>query len=409
MTSFDINKSYNNQIGQQQNICQVPNAEKTFKIKNKAPAAEKHNTAITVLSELHKDAQTSFDKQVSLSGWIGKTTDFAADVLGSNYCKKEIQDDIYKNESDIEVLKQADKEGNFNAKFFEVFGVNYDEKSVKSFKEVYDKNVDIKIAKKTAKDNQNALNRYVNFFTKNGDLDKIERGGEEAQNNLPNMDKQLDKFEKNLAAILGGKEILNAISVEKNLSGSLSKDEKIELYKDIAHNIMAHDDNKVKELTGGKSDKELKKEYNKAYKEAFGSKNNINKKVSEYAMAQKARKYMLKVYSLKYGVKGIVAMAGPLKPVTKAAIRSAAKFAMDSADVITREQDNNLDKKKVKNLAKNSALSGLNYLSVVKLYKAVPKVEADNDIVDYSLNEARKFSIRWASGKVRDKIKKIIK
>lgn len=365
--------------------------------------AEK-NSAIVLLDKMNSSAQGSLDAQINRTGWIGKTTDITADILGSKYCKKDLSEFLIQNRADIDSLKQANKDGNFNSKFFNIFGVNYNAENVKNFEKIFDKQAKIQAATEISNNTNKQLGDYVKFFEKNNNLEKIERDSQLKQG-LPNLDDKIEEFEKALISITGDKDISKKLDKSNRDFGVSEREQKINAYTEFARNLISRDKAAVDELKDGKSFLELKKEYNDAYKKAFGSKNNVSRKVMEYSVLQKARAYFFKLYSLRYGLKAISLAAGAMSIPTKAVVRSSMKFGMDTANEVTKKEDNKLNKEKVKKFAKNSFFSGMSYATKLKLYKELPKIHSDNKYIEYVLNEIRKMLINYTTDKVTDEIK----
>ncbi|MGN0015326.1 MAG: hypothetical protein ACI37T_07920 [Candidatus Gastranaerophilaceae bacterium] len=377
--------------------------EKAAVITPHGDTAEK-NFAIVLLNRINKQAQDTLNTQVSHTGWIGKTTDLAADVLGSKYCKKDLSELLIQNRADIDTLEQANEDGNFNSKFFDIFGVNYNAENIKNFEKIFDKQAKIQAAKGVLNNTNKKLGGYVKFFEENSDLEQIERNLK-IKNDVPNIDKKLDEFGKALISVTGDKNILKELNKKNKDFGKSEREQRISTYTELARELISRDKKALEDLKEGKSSIELKKEFNESYKKAFGSKNNVNRKVMEYSVLQKARAYFFKLYSLRYGLKAVALATGPLSIPAKAMIRSSMKFGMDTANVVTKKEDNKLTKNTVTKLAKNAVFSGISYATKLKLYKEIPKIHSNNKYIEYGFNEIRKLLIRLTTDKVTNEIK----
>jgi hypothetical protein len=405
INTININR-YNQKCNENKNNLTETISKSKVELIQSGYKSKEHNSALIVLTELNNEAQTKFDKEINKNGWIGKTADKTSEIVGSHLCKERIEEKINQNRADIEALEQANADGNFNSKFFEIYGKNYDKQAVEEFKAIYDKTAEIKATKQIAKNNEKALNKYIKYFQ---EISNIEEEKHYSIKTDKNPDEELKKFEKNLAIAVGGEQILNNIYEQNKEKGVSDRQQKIDIYIDLAQSIMEQDKAKIEELTESKPDIILMKEYTQAYGKAFGYKNDINRDVTEYALAQKARKYAIKVASLQMSVTGVGLTTGmAMTPLNKAGVRVLSKFGMDTADTKTRKENNELNKQTMKKITKNSLIYGCTYLTRLKLYKTLPKIMESDSLISYGIEQLRKFGIQLVTGQVQEQVKKKI-
>ncbi|MCM1010866.1 MAG: hypothetical protein NC390_08365 [Fusobacterium sp.] len=99
---------------------------------------EQRETEHTVINQQRKIAQasrTSFQQQLDNDGWAGKTADALSILWGSDNRACKVEADLQAYDVQIQELQQASKQGavQFNAKFKELYGVNYNPANIAEY------------------------------------------------------------------------------------------------------------------------------------------------------------------------------------------------------------------------------------------------------------------------------------
>ena len=84
----------------------------------------------------HNAAQKSFDKQMADDGWAGDVADGVSALWGSDNRATKVRDDLQTSKDNINQLKTAYNQGEaqFNSKFKEIYGVDYNQKNIDNYK-----------------------------------------------------------------------------------------------------------------------------------------------------------------------------------------------------------------------------------------------------------------------------------
>ncbi len=371
-----------------------------------SPLSEKYSSTITTLESLQIKAQTAFDKQRQLDGWNGKFADKISVLWGSKKRSAVVSEDLKTSKAEIEHLSNAAKDGNFESEFFDIFGVNYDKEKIDNFEQASKKYTLIKSAQTMADFTEHSLRKYVDFFIDNADSVNPESPSFDRYKKHPPIAQTLSNYEAELAKFVGGKENLQKLATTKmNHFICASREEKIEVYGEIAEGLIYTSKATASKLKGDKKDSEIQKEYDNAYAEAYGTKNNIQKKVTDYVKAQQIRATAVKDLAISGIIGAAIATSGTSVPaLLGSGITVGGYIGMDLAELATNQIDNSQDmtKDSVKDIVKCALLSGAEYFIGSKLYDVIPAARTGKKVLDTTLNLARTLSIEFSTAFVSE-------
>lgn len=360
-------------------------------------SAAKYSSAIGLLNLMNQKAKTAFDRQVAYDGWSGKFVDKLSVLWGSKNRASLVADDISLHKFQIENLENAVRVGNFKSEFFKTFGIAYNEEAIQNFEVVSAKYTLIKSAEQIADYTDEHLSDYIKFFDKNANSINPESQNFDEFKRKVNIDKKLGDFKEELTKILGGKENLKEFELSKRSDFmTLSKEEQTDIYKDIAQTLIYTSNMTAEKLKNGKSSKEIQKDYDDAYKAAFGEKNNIQKRVDKYIKTQQIRSTAVKDVLMSGIIGATIALSKTSMPtVVGSMVTTAGYIGMDLADLATNKIDNKDDLREdtVKDIVKCSILSGAEYMIGSKMYDFIPEANYKNKVLDGVLNTARTLGI----------------
>jgi hypothetical protein len=119
------------------------------------------DTAVEVQQSLLEQAKAAFQQQQDKDGGAAKTANFVSGLWGS---EKKVKEDINRYEQQLESLTQAveQSEGQYNIKFKEVYGIDYDQENVAAY------------LKKLAEDKATEEDYQKAFGTKNDIAKRVE-------------------------------------------------------------------------------------------------------------------------------------------------------------------------------------------------------------------------------------------
>ncbi len=361
------------------------------------PSASKFNTTIDALNLMNVKAQTAFDRQLAYDGWSGKLADKISCLWSSKNRASLVSDDLQVHKMQIENLENAARVGNFRSEFFKTFGVNYDEEAIKDYEKASAKYTLIKSADQVADYTKEHLTEYTNFFTKHKNSINPESPDFDKHGRHVDVEKKLDGFKEELTKIVGGKENLKVLELSKRPDFiTLSREEQIDVYKDIAEGLIYTSAETAEKLKHGKKIDEIQKEYDEAYKKAFGETNNIQKRVDKYIKTQQIRSTALKDVAMSGIIGATIALSKTSLPtLTGAAVSTVGYIGMDLADLATNKIDNKEDmsEEAVKDVVKCAVLSGVEYIVGSKMYDIIPEANSKNQVLNSALNTARTLGI----------------
>ncbi len=359
--------------------------------------AEEYKTAINLLDSMNGKAQRAFDRRTEYEGWSGKLAEKISILWGSKNRAPLVSEDLQIHKSQIERLEIAKRTGNFKSEFFNIFGVNYNKEAIKNFENESAKYTLIKTSEQIAEYTDERLSTYTKFFTKHKNSINPESPDFKREGKRVNIDKKLEEFKAELTKMVGGKENLRDIEMLKRKDYiTLSKEEQIELYTEIAEGLIYTSKETAKMLKGGKKDKEIQKEYDNAYKNAFGENNNIQKRVDKYIKTQQIRSTALKDIAMSGIIGATLAITKTQTPaLVGAAVSTAGYIGMDLSDLAVNKIPNKEDmgEEIVKDIVKCSAIIGLEYLVGTKMYDVIPEAKTCNKHLNNALEAARTLGI----------------
>lgn len=320
---------------------------------------------INLLSNKGTNAMKSFTAQTNANGMFGKIAEQVSKLWNSDNIEPLVQKDIEKFNKDVYDLRATKNHDEFKNKFKEIFKVDYDEELIAKCKDKENNlqtailaNAKINFFKDTFKDllSDRPLENKVNVYTTTG----------MPIYNVKESKKQV--YEKNYnayAKFLGnndeeqGKTILEKKFKEYKLNSNSTMEEKFAVMQRMAKKEFKSLTYETKAVTNNKNLDEIKKEYVNSYYAAFGTENDIAKRVSDYNISQKLGSSAAESLILSPIVIGIgIATGGTgLIPALKAgAITTGLNLAAYSSDRLMSK--NGMTKEDISRIVKFSLLDG---------------------------------------------------
>lgn len=360
-------------------------------------STQEHQDTISILTALQSQAEAKYKHQIDATGWCGRLADKISGLWGSKNRAGVVLEDLQQNRADIENLEISASRGNFRSEFFKTFGVNYNKTAIDEFQKEAQHYTLIKSAEQMADTATKELRKHMSFFEEHADSINPESPEFDKTKKHPDMKGALKQYTTSLEKFVGGKDNLSKLASAKRKDfDTLSMEEQLEVYNEISDSLIYTYTENVKQLKDGKTDKEIQKSYDEAYKKAFGTKNNIQKRVDKYVRAQQIKTVALQDMALSGFIGAAIAISGTSAPaLLGAGITAVGTCGFDLSELATNNTDNatDLSKENVKDIVRCSLISGAEYFVGSKLYDIIPEAPAGKSLKNAVHNVARTLGI----------------
>lgn len=343
--------------------------------------------AIGILKEKLNEAKAAFKKGVDGDGWAGKTADFVSQAWGSKNRAELVEGDLQKYEAQINRLEKAaagelkDANGKpitFEQAYKEEFGVEFNKDNLISYANAEEEYKMASIADETYKMFDGALSPHVEKFDEaKGAFNK----------------KNLSELEASLKSVLGENGV-EKIFKEQNIDiASMSDEQKYNVLVEYSRTLVASSKDDASNSLGGKSIEELKLKNDRSYTAAFGTENDMNKRVTDYVSSQAMGTAVTKGAVVVAAVAVTVGTMGAGSPALVAALgatgaqvavgavaTAGVSAAVEISDRATNNIDNaqDLSPEQILEITKNAVIDGGIYAASFGLMKMIPGISSKN-------------------------------
>ena len=374
---------------------------------------EKYAEVVETLSLFSDNAQKSFETQYKKGGLFAKSVDAISGLWMSKNRSQLVKKDIEIYNANLETLNKSIKKGNFPEKFEEIFGVKYQQKNIDAFNEANQRlmlasttqymsdTVNEKLSKdlSIAEDNKGILKDHVvrEFlpYATTGSIPFVYK--------TTAKETVYKQMETAITDAVGGKEVLANMLESQNLKSEASQEEKYHAYYNIAKFLTKTSKMTAEKCSKGKSQKELKEDYDKAYKEAFGESNDIQKRVDNYNRSQKIGAGMLKS-GVKNPVKlALLGLLGLTNPWATIPVGVALSYGFNMLEKATDSvSEKGFSKNTLKELMENTAQSYVDYAIEAGIDAVLPNFKTGNEIINTILTTTRDATINVTTNMVSE-------
>ena len=326
--------------------------EQPRKLNLKPISAQSKQLRQGIVSRMQKSyntAVTSFNGQMQKDGWAGDVADGISKLWNNNLWNitgntaDMVRADLRQYHAQTADLKASISRQDFPAKFKQIYGINYNEQNIKAFYNTEKKVKNVATAVTTSKAVQSAFNLPLKQFNENFGIYKDHV--EVLHGSTGTMERKVPKevllkTMKNKVEELVGEKGVAQIAKQSNIDLSKLDDaKKYTFYGKIAQQLVDSSKNAEKKALNGKSFEYYERQYDASYTRAFGTKNNIQKRVAKYNTSQEIGTAAVKSGAQAVVVVGstvaIVASGGSATPLVVAGISGAASVAIDVTDKAT--------------------------------------------------------------------------
>lgn len=366
---------------------------------------EKYKDVVNSLKLLNDSAQNSFNEQYKKGGLFAKTVDTISILWNSKNRYELVKNDLDTYTKQIDELSQSIDKGIFPTKFKEIFGIGYNQKNIDKYNESHQRlmlasttkfmsdSINDKIGKELEIGKSN--NGKLNDYSEQKISPYASLGSVPVYTIKTNKKEVFENMEKAITEVVGGKDVLKNMLEAQNLKSDASNEEKYEAYYKIGDFISKTSKMTADRCCKGKTLKELTKEYEEAYENAYGKTNNIQKRVDNYNRSQQIGVSMLKTgvkNPLKLAIIGLIGITNPIAAIPTGV---ALSFGVDMLEKATSNEnkENTLSKESIDELMKDTAISYADYVIETGANAIFPNFTTGNAIINAIISTARKTTI----------------
>ena len=372
------------------------------------------------LKTIGQNAQLSLDGQLASEGWAGKVADSVSVLWNSKNRAVLVQKDIDTYNQQIDELKESIKEKKFPEKFQEIFGVEYKNANIKKYNKKV-KQFKLAVTTQAMSDivSKKLSDDLTLFKENNGKLqDKVEKtinpyafsGSIPYFYHTTPKEQIFENMEKSLVSIVGSKETLDGTLKASGMdTEKMSMEEKYSAYGVMAEFLDETMRDTAENVRGGKTLKELQKEYDDSYEHAYGHKNDIQERVDKYNRSQEIGAAAVRG-ATRSVLSALVLLTAPeagfAKIVAKSATTMGIKVLVDGSDKLSSDKEDALDAKNFKKLVRSASISGAEKLASGFLGSVVPAFDTGYEFLDEVLEQGKEVASDTILGLTSEKLKK---
>ncbi len=301
------------------------------------------------MQKSYNAALTSFNGQMKKDGWAGDVADGISKLWNNNLWNVTgntadmVRADLKQYRAQTAELRASIASQDFPAKFKQVYGINYNEQNIKAFYNTEKKVKDVATAVTTSKAVQSAFELPLKQYNENYGIykDHVEVLHSPTGTIERKVPKEilLKNMKYKVEEMVGEKGVAQ-IAKQSNIDISKLNDaDKYKFYGKIAQQLVESSKNTEKKALNGKNFEYYERQYDASYARAFGTKNNIQKRVAKYNTSQEVGTAAVKSGTQAVVVVGstvaIVASGGSATPLVVAGISGATSVAIDITDKAT--------------------------------------------------------------------------
>ncbi len=374
---------------------------------------EQYGNVVKTLTLFSENAQKSFETQYKKGGVFAKSVDKICGLWMSPNQSKIVKKELETYKNNVDLLNASIEKGTFPKTFKEIFGVKYEQKNIDKFNEVNERLMLASTTQYMANSIEEKLKKDLDIAEKNkGQLkdDLVPKVNSLAPTgSIPIMyvsnpkENVYKDMEKAITEAVGGKDALSAMLESQKVKPDATQEEKYHAYYNMAKFLTKTSKMTAEKCSKGKSEKELKKDYDEAYEKAFGKSNDIQKRVDNYNRFQQIGSSMLKS-----GVKNplrlaLIGLMGLTNPLATIPVGVALGFGFDMLEKATDDvTEKDLSKESMKELMESTAESYAYYAIEAGLETVLPTFSTGNKVINAVLSTARDTTINVTTNMVTD-------
>jgi len=285
------------------------------------PEEQIQEQTIISLKSKHSSSLEAIENQNRYDGWTGELADWMSGAWGSKNREKHVRADLEKFNAQIAELEEAKKvsKESFEKKFEEIFGIKYDAELIVHYQQVeqlYQKATSSYQLEQFFKSDLNVLlsNSTLREETKTVSIDPMTSFTQTTV--LATKEQVFEREFNKLANFVGesnlekGKQKLEEALKSNGITESSTLQEKYIAIRKIAQDYVKALHDNTMQVTGNKGYEAIAKDFDDAYKSAFGVTNDIARRVTEYNVSQQAGAGVIKSIVMIVGTTALGAATG---------------------------------------------------------------------------------------------------
>ena len=335
----------------------------------------------SVLKTSVKKAEDSMQEQADYDGWSAKLGEQIRKLWKSENQKELVHKDIKSFESQVKELDKLVGTSDYNKKFKEVFEVEFDSELIAVYKQKEEKYIAASICstvednfKNSVKDLLSGKSLDVTYAPYNPRM-----GGSSVviRTKQQNYDKNLNAFAEFVGKgnVEEGKKQIEKTMKDYKIKPESTLDEKYNVLQKMANKYAKRLTQNTKNALGKKDLSEMKREYDNSYYAAFGVKNDIAKRVTDYRNSQMLSELLVQdtiLCSASIPIWMCTAGTGLIPTMKIAAMHSAADIAVYGSDRLSSKQG--MTAEDFKDMMKWAAVDGATAFANQLSYKGIEAI-----------------------------------
>ena len=318
-------------------------------------------SVISTMNAKYNAAQESFNYQMDKDGWAADFADSFAHIWNNDLWETTgntasmVRRDLAAYKNQITELDAARKNGNFETKFRETFGVEYSQEKVQNYNQKREKYVEV-ASLAAALRTLSACENEIDIGYEREAQRRVDLGSTEGAMHYPDGTPftkagEIESYDETATKKRYLEDLLN---LEKGALKDVEASEINTMFSDLKSKLKAQ----YEKASGGKSLNDYQKEMQDAYTKAYGTENDIVARVEQYNMSQDAGASAVKsVAKVAGAIVVTVLSAGTGSPALVAALGAAGvSFAVDASDMASNNVYNSTEEYLV--AARDAAIDG---------------------------------------------------
>ncbi|MBR2525256.1 hypothetical protein IKE67_02195, partial [bacterium] len=335
----------------------------------------------SILKSSVKKAESSMQDQANYDGWSAKLGEQIRKIWKSDNQKELVNKDIKAFDNQVNELNKLVGTKEYNAKFKEIFEVDYDPELIATYKQKEEKFVAASVCytvennfKDSVKDlvsGKSLTEKYAPVNPKFGGNPVVIETKEQMYN------RNFNAFAEFVGKgnVEDGKNQIQKTMKDYKIKSNSTLEDKYAVLQKMANKYAKRLEQNTKNAMGKKDLSEIKREYDSSYYAAFGVKNDIAKRVTDYRNSQMLGELLVQdtiLCAASIPIWICTAGTGVVPTMKIAALHSAADVAVYGSDRLSSKQG--MTEKDIKEIAKWAAVDGATAFANQLSYKGIEAV-----------------------------------
>ena len=335
----------------------------------------------SVLKSTVEKAEKSMKEQADYDGWSAKLGEQIRKLWKSDNQKELVHNDIKIFDNQVNELNKLTGTKDYDKKFKEIFDVDYDTELIATYKQKEEKYVAASICSAVENNFKTSVKdllsgkpldvTYAPFNSKTGANPVV------IQTKQQKYDKNLNAFAEFVGKgnIEKGKKQIEKTMKEYKIKPDSTLDDKYSVLQKMANKYAKRLNQNAKNALGKKDLTEMKREYDNSYYAAFGVKNDIAKRVTDYRNSQMLSELLVQdtiLCSASIPIWMCTAGTGIIPTLKIAAMHSAADVAVYGSDRLSSKQG--MTANDIKDIMKWAAVDGATAFANQLSYKGIEAI-----------------------------------